>query len=64
MSTAVANPRSDSDIRDRFRRLAAEWKQQSLLMSNPAQMAMLKSYQQIIGMGPEAVPLILRRVAA
>jgi hypothetical protein len=47
------------EVRDRFRRLAAEWKQQSRYLSNTAQMAMLKPYQRIIGMGWPAVPLIL-----
>jgi hypothetical protein len=31
-------------------------------MSNTAQMAMLRSYQNIIGMGPDAVPLILEEL--
>ena len=47
------------DMRDRFRRLAAEWKEQSRYLSNTAQMAMLRPYQRIIGMGWPAVPLIL-----
>ena len=59
MTTTLAGPRSEQDLRDQFGRLAAEWKKQSLLLSNPAQMALLKSYQQIIGMGPAAVPFIL-----
>jgi hypothetical protein len=59
MTTALASPRSEQDLRDHFGRLAADWKTQSLLMSNPAQMALLKPYQQIIGMGPAAVPFIL-----
>jgi hypothetical protein len=44
---------------ERFRRLASEWKTQSRFMSNTAQMAMLGSYQKIIGMGIVAVPFIL-----
>jgi len=59
MATALANPRSEQDLREQFGRLAAEWKKQSLLLSNPAQMALLKPYQQIIGMGPSALPFIL-----
>jgi hypothetical protein len=47
------------EIRDRFRRLAAEWKERSRYISNTAQLAVLKPYQQIIGMGLPAVPLIL-----
>lgn len=47
-----------TDLRRRFQRLAAEWKEQSRYLSNTAQMA-IKPYQRIIGMGLPAVPLIL-----
>lgn len=50
------------EMRERFRRLAAEWKEQSRYLSNTAQMAMLKPYQRIIGMGWSAVPLILEEL--
>lgn len=50
------------DVRTRFQRLAAEWKQQSRYLSNTAQMAMLKPYQRIIGMGMAAVPLLLEEL--
>ena len=49
-------------VRDRFRRLAAEWKAQSRYLSNSAQMAMLAPYQRIIGMGSPVVPLILEEL--
>ncbi len=49
-------------LSERFRRLAAEWKQQSRFLSNTAQMAMLRPYQRIIGMGPPVVPLILEEL--
>jgi hypothetical protein len=49
----------EGTVSERFRRLAAEWKEQSRFLSNSAQMAMLRPYQQIIGMGPAVVPLIL-----
>lgn len=48
-----------TDTRERFQRLAAEWKQQSRYLSNTAQIALLAPYQRIIGMGLSAVPLIL-----
>ncbi|MEX0725656.1 MAG: hypothetical protein WEB58_16260 [Planctomycetaceae bacterium] len=48
--------------RERFQKLAAEWKTQSRYLSNSAQMAMLKPYQQIIGMGTAAVPMILEEL--
>src|SRR4051812_10319697 len=50
------------DVRERFERLAVQWKEQSRHMSNTAQMAMLSSYQQIIGMGELAVPLLLEEL--
>ena len=53
---------SEADLRERFRRLAAQWKEQSRYLSNTAQMAMLPSYQRIIGMGWPAVPLILEEL--
>ena len=48
--------------RERFQSLVAEWKQQSQHMSNNAQMATLRPYQRIIGMGEVAVPLILEEL--
>jgi len=50
------------DIRERFQRLVSEWKQQSRFLSNTAQIAMLRPYQRIIGMGRAAVPLILEEL--
>jgi hypothetical protein len=63
MSTPTRIPISDpADLRERFRRLASEWKEQSRYLSNTAQMAMLKPYQRIIGMGWPVVPLILEEL--
>src|SRR5262245_21134295 len=53
---------SEAGIRERFRRLSAEWKAQSRYLSNSAQMAMLKPYQRIIGIGLPAAPLILEEL--
>jgi len=49
-------------VRDRFQRLALEWKEKSRYMSNVAQMAVLPSYLGIIGIGPDAIPLILEEL--
>lgn len=54
--------RTTADLRERFQRLTAEWKDQSRFLSNTAQMAMLRPYQRIIGMGWDAVPLILEEL--
>lgn len=61
MSIASTVPYSmTAEVGDRFRRLASEWKEQSRYLSNTtAQMAILKPYQRIIGMGWPVVPLIL-----
>ncbi|MCI0461252.1 MAG: hypothetical protein L0Z62_30255 [Gemmataceae bacterium] len=61
VSTSSA-PAAKEAVRERFRRLASEWKEKSRYMSNTAQMAMLHSYQRIIGMGLSAVPLILEEM--
>lgn len=53
---------SGASIEERFRRLATEWKEQSRYLSNTAQMAMLKPYQRIIGLGLPVVPLILEEL--
>jgi hypothetical protein len=58
----VSLPAESGHPRERFRRLAAEWKQQSRYLSNTAQMAMLPSYQRIIGMGLPAVPFLLEEL--
>jgi hypothetical protein len=44
---------------DRFRRLSEQWKEESMFISSITKMAMLPSYQSIIGMGWPAVPLML-----
>ena len=55
----MSAPLVEADLRDRFEHLRDEWKSQSRYLSNTAQIAMLWSYQQIIGMGTPVVPLIL-----
>ena len=53
---------SGSTFQDKFQRLSSEWKEKSRYMSNVAQMAVLPSYLGIIGIGPEAIPLILEEL--
>ena len=65
MSTVPGAPlrvAQEFSVSERFHRLAAEWKEQSRFLSNSAQMAMLRPYQRIIGMGPPIVPLILEEL--
>ena len=44
----------------RFYNLKADWVEQTSMLSSIAEIAMHPSYQQIIGMGPSAIPLILQ----
>jgi len=62
MSTSAAVSAIKMSVPEQFRRLATEWKEKSRYLSNTAQMAMLKPYQQIIGLGMPVVPLILEEL--
>ena len=55
-------PETVIDIRDLFEDLKTDWKSKTRYLSNSAQMATVWSYQQIIGMGRPALPLILREL--
>jgi len=60
MSISVAErPKVPVDIGNAFIQLATEWKSKSRYLSNTAQMALMRPYQRIIGMGPAVVPFIL-----
>ncbi len=43
-----------------FKRLTAEWKQETAHLSAPNMIAEHRAYQEIIGMGKDAIPLILQ----
>lgn len=45
-----------------FKKLREEWKGATRFMSSVTKMAMHPAYQQIIGLGPAAVPLLLREL--
>ena len=49
-------------LQGRFQILRDDWKSKTRHLSNTAQIALIFSYQQIIGMGPDVVPLILREL--
>ena len=44
----------------RFNHLKAEWDENTSMLSSITEIAMHPAYQQIIGMGPSAIPLILQ----
>jgi len=59
-----ARPRlADKVFEERFRRLAQAWKKETWFHSSITQKSIHPAYQQIIGMGSPAVPLILRELS-
>lgn len=61
MEVSPAAP-DTAEIRKRFKRLAKVWLRESAHLSSTTKQAMLPSYQQIIGLGPDALPFILQRL--
>ena len=63
---AFKSPKSDqlhlSRFQRRFDRLAKQWAREASHYSSIQDMCMHPAYQRIIGMGPKAVPLILRQL--
>ena len=58
VAPSTVGPRGDASAR--FSRLAAEWKEATEHLSSAREMAMHRAYQEIIGMGWAAVPLLLQ----
>lgn len=52
----------DPPERQRFEALASQWEAETEFMSRQSQTVMHPAYQQVIGMGPDAVPLLLERL--
>lgn len=50
-------------IEERFAALAEQWRAKTAHLSSITDIAMHPAYQRIIGMGPDAVPLILRELS-
>ncbi len=52
-----------TDVTETFERLAMQWKSDTGLMSNESLIVLHPSYQQIIGLGEPAIPLMLNALA-
>jgi hypothetical protein len=50
-------------LRDRFSELSRKWHEETDFLSSPADVFMNFNYQQIIGMGPAVLPLIIEELA-
>lgn len=59
MSVTIA---STDSLQQKFSRLAAQWKDETAHVSLAAQRAIHPAYQRIIGIGPDAIPLILEEL--
>jgi len=55
-------PVSRETTAQKFRGLADTWRNETQASSSVTEMAMHPAYQQIIGMGPAAIPLLLREL--
>jgi len=53
---------SGESLSARFKRLATDWKEKAAPLSSLTSKVMVPSYQEIIGMGWAAVPLMLREL--
>ena len=51
---------SSLTLEQRFQMLADTWRKECMHISSSTQRAMHPAYQQIIGLGPDAVPILLR----
>jgi hypothetical protein len=61
MST-VPTKKPIETIEERFNRLAARWKSETRFLSSTNRMAEHPAYQEIITMGDEVIPFILREL--
>jgi hypothetical protein len=52
----------DSELEQTFRRLADEWRDETIMYSLVLQKTAHPAYLRIIGMGEKAIPLILREI--
>jgi hypothetical protein len=53
---------ADNEFHDRFKELAHHWRDETAFLSAPADIILNFNYQQIIGMGPDVVPLIIQEL--
>ncbi len=54
--------RTGVSLRERFRMLAEKWREECKWSSSLNELAMHPAYQQIIGLGPDAIPILLEEM--
>jgi hypothetical protein len=60
MATTPVRPASAETVAERFHRLAAVWRQDTEYLSSMEEAERHPAYQEIIALGPEVMPLLLR----
>lgn len=53
---------TNDELSKKFHELKEEWQKETACISSPTEIYMHDAYQQIIGLGPQAVPLILAEI--
>lgn len=64
ITRVVDGPPDPHDLATAFEGLAATWERETAIASTVERIAMHPAYQQIIGMGPAALPFILQRLVS
>ena len=67
MSTIPSRPtpasRPTETVEQRFQRLAALWRAETAYVSSSSELVAHPAFQEIVGMGPAVIPLLLRELA-
>lgn len=58
----VLNPPVAKDVATRFEALAQQWQEETRHLSSITQIVLNSAYQQLIGLGPAALPLIFQKL--
>jgi hypothetical protein len=61
LGVSIAHPQ-DAEIKTKFQRLSAQWQKERGISSSTTDIVLCPSYQQIIGMGDKALPLIFAQL--
>ena len=59
---AYSVPTADTQLERRFNNLARRWKKETIHLSLIQQMVLHPAYQEVIGLGSKAIPLILNEL--
>jgi hypothetical protein len=62
MSTVPAKPTPAETVEEKFRRLAALWLAETAYVSSSSDQVAHPAFQEIVGLGPVIIPLLLREL--